>query len=76
MVLHDVLDDAEAEAGAAGVAGARLVDPEEALEDAVEVVLGDAHALVGDGDLDDAVVDAHADADPRVVGRVLDGVAR
>ena len=51
----DVLDDAEAEAGAAGVAGARLVDAVEPLEHAVEVLLGDPDALVGHRDLDDAV---------------------
>ena len=35
--LHDVLDDGEAEACASEVAGARLIDPVEALEDALQV---------------------------------------
>ena len=55
MVLHDVLDDAEAEAGAARVAAAGRVDAEEALEHAIALGLGDADALVGDGDLDGSV---------------------
>ena len=74
VVLHGVLDDAEAEAGAAGVAAAGVVDAEEALEHAVALALGDADALVGDGDLDDAVGVGHADPDAEAVRRVLDGV--
>lgn len=53
VVLHDVLDDAEAEARAARRPGSGLVDAEEALEDAVEILLGDPDALIGDRDLDD-----------------------
>src|SRR3954451_23090055 len=74
VVLHGVLDDRESEAGAAGVAGAGLIHPEEALEHAVEVFFRDAFALVGHRDLDDAAGVADADADAGVVGRVLDGV--
>ena len=74
VVLHDVLDDREAEAAASGVAAARGVDPEEALEHPVALVLGDADALIRHRDLDDAVVGTDPDADARSVGRVLDGV--
>ena len=51
----DVLDDREAQAGAAGRAVASGVDAVEALEDAVELVGRDADALVGDADVDDVV---------------------
>ena len=64
VVLHGVLDDAEAEPGSARVARAGLVDAVEALEDAVEVLPLDAHALVGDGDLDRVAHHLRADADP------------
>ena len=74
VVLHRVLDDAEPEPGAAGVAAAGVIDAEEALEHAVALVFGDADALIGDGDLDNPVGVGHADADPRAVGRVLDRV--
>ncbi len=47
VVAGDVLDDGQAEAGAAGRPGAGLVGPVEAFEDPVEVVRGDADALVG-----------------------------
>ena len=46
---------ARPEAGAAGGARARRVDPVEPLEDPVQVGLGDADALVGDRDLDRGV---------------------
>ena len=38
MGLHDVLHDGQAQAGAAGLARARLVDAIEALEDALQVL--------------------------------------
>jgi hypothetical protein len=53
---RDVLDDGQAEAGAAGGAVPGRVDPVEALEDAVELVGGDADALVDDRDLDGVLV--------------------
>ena len=60
----DVLDDREAEAGAAGGAVPGRVDAVEALEDPVELVVRDADALVDDRDLDHVVVglgrDQHA----------------
>ena len=49
--LHNVLDDGEAEAGAAGLARARLVDAIKALEDALEMLGGDAGAEVLNGEL-------------------------
>ena len=52
VVRDHVADDGEAEAGAAGLAAAGLVDPVEALEDPLEVAGRDADAVVGDGDLD------------------------
>src|SRR5699024_10034477 len=42
VVARDVLDDRQAQPGAAGGPGAGAVDPEEALEDAFQVLLGDA----------------------------------
>ncbi len=57
-----------------GVAGPGRVAAVEPLEDAILLVIRNPDALVGDRDLDDAVGVAHADADARVVGRVLDGV--
>lgn len=47
-----VFDDREPQARAAGGTGASGVDAIEALEHALPVLLGDADALVGDGDLD------------------------
>ena len=52
VVGRDVLDDGQAEAGAAGGARTRLVDPEEPLEDPLLVLAGDADTAVGDRDLD------------------------
>src|SRR5690606_1634002 len=51
VVRGDVANDRQAEPGAAGRSAAGSVDPVEALEDAVEVALRDAHPLVADGDL-------------------------
>ena len=56
VVGGDVADDRQAETGAAGLAAAGPVDPVEALEDALEVALGDADAVVGHGDLDPLAV--------------------
>ena len=55
MVLHDVLDDRQSEPRSTGVARARRIGAEEALEDAIDLILGNADALVGDRDLDNAV---------------------
>ena len=70
----DVLDDREAEAGAAGGAVPRRVDAVEPLEDAVELVRRDADALVGDADVDGGVVAGRGDHDRGALGRVGDGV--
>src|SRR5262245_18535758 len=50
--LDDVLDDGEAEAGAAELARACLVDAEEALRETRQVLGGNADAAVLDRDLD------------------------
>ena len=50
--LGDVFDDGQAQAGAAELATARLVHPVEPFEQPGEVFFGDAHALVGESDLD------------------------
>ena len=60
MHLGDVLDDREAEAGAAEVAAARLVDAVEALEEPRQVLARDARTLGRRRVIDD------------LVGRVLD----
>ena len=46
VVGHHVAHDGEPEPGAAGLAAPGLVDPVEALEDAVQVAAGDADAVV------------------------------
>ena len=51
VVAGDVLDDRQAQAGAAGAARPGLVDPVEALEDPRPVRPRDADAAVGDRDL-------------------------
>ena len=50
VAADDVLDDGEAEAGAAEARAARRVDPVEALGQARQVLAGDALALVDDRD--------------------------
>jgi len=54
MRLHHVTRDGETKAGAAGLPGAGLVDPVEALEDAIEVLGGNAGAEVANAELDGA----------------------
>ena len=49
--LHDVLDDGEAEASPAGFARAGFVDAIEALEDALQMLGGNAGAEVLNGEL-------------------------
>src|SRR5271157_6266875 len=70
----DVLDDGQAEAGAAGLAGTGFVDAVEALKDAIEVFGGDAGAEVLDGEFDFALEQARADANPAAGFAVLDSV--
>src|ERR1700712_5668717 len=69
-----MLDDGEAEAGAARVATASRIDAVEPLEHALAIFFGNADPLVGHGDLDRSAAGIHADADARAVGRVVDGV--
>ena len=61
--LEDVLDDGEAEAGAAGFAGAGLVNAVKPLEDAMEVFRGDAGAKILHSEFNLGVEHASADAD-------------
>src|SRR5689334_17971550 len=60
---NEVLDDRQAQAGAAELAGAGLVHPVEALEDARQVVLGNADAGVLDVEAGLAAVEPPADAE-------------
>ena len=62
--LHDLLDDGQPEPAAAGVAGARLVEPDEPLEDPLALVLGDPGAVVLDDELHGLVSLAHRDHTP------------
>src|SRR6185436_13403513 len=66
--LDEVFDDREAEAGAARIARARLIDAIEALEDARQVFFGDARPFIGHGDEGAAGIRGHLDADPRPLG--------
>jgi hypothetical protein len=79
VVRGDVTDDREAEARAARAAAARLVDAIEPLEDPVEITCRDAHAVVGDDELDPGPVrprrDLHPTARLAVLHRVLHEVA-
>src|SRR5688572_7425966 len=74
MQLSDVLDDREAQPRPADLAAARLVDTVKAFEDAVELDLRDAHAVVGDTDSRAAVLARNAHLYQTFGGRVLDGV--
>lgn len=73
-----MLDDGQPQTGSPGGAGAGGVDAVEALEDALLVLVGDADALVGDGDLDEVPAGRghppHRDADPGAGRGVVDGV--
>ena len=76
VVARDVLDDGQAQAGAAGAAGPRLVDPVEALEHPLAVLARDADAAVGDGDLGEARPRAGGDGDARLPRAVGDRVGQ
>jgi hypothetical protein len=73
VVGGDVFDDGQPQAGAAGGAGAGLVDAEKAFADALLVLGGDAQAAIGDGDFDVGALGAgiqaavHAVSEPSVV---------
>src|SRR3954447_20867507 len=70
-----MLDDRETESRSARGTGAGRVDAVEALEDALLVLVGDADALVGHGDLDQVAAGrghpAGGDPDPGAGGRVV-----
>src|SRR5262249_48355741 len=74
MVGGDVFDDRESEARAPGGSRTRLVGAVEPLEDPFLVLLGDADAAVGHGDLDHAVDLPPADRHGAARRRVRDGV--
>src|SRR5689334_21034888 len=60
MVVEDVLDDGEAQPGAAHFAGARGVDPVEAFGQSGQVLAWYALALIAHGDTDHSAVGAAA----------------
>src|SRR5439155_24275736 len=75
MGLRDVLDDGQAQAGAALLPGARLVDPIKALEDAVDGLRRDSRPVVANKDLYHLRLGrAGADPDATFGAAVLDGV--
>ena len=69
-----MLHDGEAEARATRVAAARLVDAVEALEDPIEITLGDADPLVGHHDLHPRPGRPAANLHDTAVLAVLDGI--
>src|SRR5690606_3876173 len=75
-----MLDDGQAQAGAAGRARTGRVDPEETLEDPLQRLLRYADALIADADLDalprGAGADHHAGVLRAVDDRVVDEVAQ
>ena len=79
MIVGDVTDDGEAEAGTTGVAAAGPIDAIEPLEDAIEVAGGDADAPIGDVDRDAVVAPdgghPHLAAGLAVLDGVVDEVA-
>ena len=74
VVGGHVAHDREPEPSAAGVPAARLVDTVEPLEDPVVVGGRDADAVVGDHELGELALDAHADLHGRPGLAVLHGV--
>ena len=74
MGFDDPFRDGEAEAGAAGVAGAGLVGAVEAFEDVGEVVGSDAEAGVFDGEEGAVVGGRESDGDAAAGPVVADGV--
>ena len=74
--LNDLVDDGEAEAGASGVSRAVFADSEEAFEEVGLVFVGNAGAVVGEGDFDIAAFAASDDTYECIAGRaVLESVA-
>ena len=75
MLVQDLLRDGQAEARAARLARTGLVHAVEAVEQARQVLFGDADAVVRDADEDVWAARADLQVDPAAVGRVFDGVA-
>src|SRR3954454_720978 len=67
-------NDGQSEAGPTGRPAAGAVDSVETLEDAVEIALGNAHALIGDADLHPVADAPGAHLDRRAGLAVLHGV--
>src|SRR5205814_5474438 len=61
----DMLDDSEAEAGAAGFAAARRIDPVEALGHPRQMLARNAGAIIGDGKQDPRAGPLGGDVDRR-----------
>ena len=72
--FDEELDERQADAVAAGLAGSCFVDAVEAVEDVRQMLGRDADAVVLDFDFDDAVLFLAADGDFPAFGRVFDGV--
>ena len=76
MGAHDLIDQAQPQAGARDRAGQLVAGAVEAVEDPLQVLGVDPDPAVLDRDHDEVALDpAHADADPALVGRVFDRVA-
>src|SRR5690606_1740158 len=76
VIVDDVLDDAQAEAGTAGLTRTGLVTTEEPLEHPVPLLGRDPLALVDDGDAYQGVVPGDADGDPSRRAGVPDRVVQ
>src|SRR5690606_22831455 len=75
--FYDVLDDGQAEAGAAGGAAAAGLDPVEALKDAGQVARRNARAGVGYGEPGAApAAGFHRDGDGAAPGGILEAVVQ
>src|SRR4051794_37123902 len=72
--LHNELDDAEAESNASRVTRQAAVHLVEAAEDLFALALGDANAIVFDGEADLANGGEDAQCDPAIVACVLECV--
>ena len=75
MRVHNGFADGQAESGAAAGASAGFVSPVKALEDLRQILGGDAHAGVGDGEDGSTIFRAGAEADFAVGLIVVDRVS-
>ena len=76
MQFHDLLGNGQAQPGAAGAGGPGAVQPEELVEDPVQLLLGDGLAGVDKGQGDGVPVPAAGDAHLRAGEAVVGGVAQ